>query len=1202
MTGVAVHNRSIDPALFGALEQYLPALKARYGLSGLTVVFQDGKYYLNADGNLIEIAFVNGDVIILDAINDLETSLRELLEANGVPLLDRTFGENAEGSLGVMEAAALGLLSLAISGNGGQLNAGKSARGLPSEGTPIVEGITSDPVRNTVVLDYNKLLDPSHRPTAEDFRVRVGGEQVEIAGIQVEEDKVILELARDIQTGDSIVVEYADQGDDYDNAIQSADGDRAFGFISGVVIDGYISGAQIYVDTNQNGIPDPDELLEGLVTDAQGRFVLDASLNPENAPLLFVGGTNTDTGLTNNTILTAAIGASTYTPLTTLIQTMVRDGLAEDVEAANSLVVKALGLSPEIDLQNFDPLLALKNPATAADAVAVHKFNTAAIELIEALGAGTSSNATAAKSAIAKALVSGASSETPLELDSAFAATIIDTVFKTGNNAVLKTNVGVVVDAIQAADSLDDIRSAQKGLAVTVTSNDKTNDNTPIIEGKAPTGTTVFVEIAGATYKAVVSNSGHWSVDTGSDSPISGVLDLADNAKTNFSITVKDAAGNESSKFFYELTIDTLAPTARLLSVFDNTGSITGALSSGDTTDDRSVLLSGTNEAGSTVEVFDGTTSLGQATVTGTGWSFAATVINGTTHQFNVKETDAAGNVSAATSNFTVIGDTIAPSVFAIDATLEVDNIVNAAEDDTVSVTGTSTGVEQGQTVSVRLSDGSNHVDVTATVGADGTWTAADADISNLTNGAITVTADVSDAAGNAATQTTKTITLDNVAPAAPALALTEDTNITTDGITSDATVDVTGFETNTTWEYSINGGTGWTAGTGTSFEVPEGTHADGDIKVRQTDVAGNVSIIGTLSGALTVDTTVPAAPTLTVIVDVDNASFDAGFSVDEGSEVDVTVEGTTLDSAGLAVKFDKTTASGLDTYVAKEAAFDGSETITVDATITDVAGNTSSAATQLTLQNIDTTAPTIASDVVVVATTSADGTLKNSDIKQSDKIILTVELGEAANDLRNVPTESDSTIIEIDNTAVTADWSKVGNSLQLTYTVDKGVNGAITVNETALKTLLTDVAMTDAAGNDLTVPSFKVTDPVIEVDADDVFFEGLIIANGGTEVDAQFINGSTTAGDSTSGDDTAKIVLDVTDASAGDTAELYVDGVMVFSDALDTTEISGGTITTGELTFVDDTNQDVALEIKVQNASNTYIQDSGDVTWEYQW
>ena len=98
-----------------------------------------------------------------------------------------------------------------------------------------------------------------------------------------------------------------------------------------------------------------------------------------------------------------------------------------------------------------------------------------------------------------------------------------------------------------------------------------------------------------------------------------------------------------------------------LSAVTDDAGSVTGVLTSGATTDDTSLVLSGTNEAGSTVEVFNGATSLGQATVSGTSWSYTATVEDGTTYQFNVKETDAAGNISDATSNFTVTGDTTAP-------------------------------------------------------------------------------------------------------------------------------------------------------------------------------------------------------------------------------------------------------------------------------------------------------------------------------------------------------------------------------------------------------------------------------------------------------------------------------------------------------------------------------------------------------------
>jgi len=128
------------------------------------------------------------------------------------------------------------------------------------------------------------------------------------------------------------------------------------------------------------------------------------------------------------------------------------------------------------------------------------------------------------------------------------------------------------------------------------------------------------------------------------------------------------------------------------------------------------------------------------------------------------------------------------------------------------------------------------------------------------------------------------------------------------------------------------------------------------------------------------------------------------------------------------------------------------------------------------------------------------------------------------------------------------------------------------------------------------------VTDPTNVINADDVFFEGLIVIDDATSIDSSFVESSTPGGTDESGDNTAKLVLDVSDGSDGDTVELYVDNVMVFSETLSTTEIANGTITTGELTFNDTTNQDVALEIKVQNSSGTYIQDNGDVVWEYQW
>ena len=59
-------------------------------------------------------------------------------------------------------------------------------------------------------------------------------------------------------------------------------------------------------------------------------------------------------------------------------------------------------------------------------------------------------------------------------------------------------------------------------------------------------------------------------------------------------------------------------------------------------------------------------------------------------------------------------------------------------------VSGTTSGVEDGQTVTVHLTDGSTTVTTTATV-AGGVWTATAADISGLTNGNLTIHRDGAD-------------------------------------------------------------------------------------------------------------------------------------------------------------------------------------------------------------------------------------------------------------------------------------------------------------------------------------------------------------------------------------------------------------------------------------------------------------------------
>ena len=137
---------------------------------------------------------------------------------------------------------------------------------------------------------------------------------------------------------------------------------------------------------------------------------------------------------------------------------------------------------------------------------------------------------------------------------------------------------------------------------------------------------------------------------------------LSDGTYSDCTITVTNSSANSITLSISSFVIDTTV-TASWSAATDDVGTVTGALTSGDTTDDTALVLSGTNESGSSVKVYNGSTELGSATVSGTSWSYSATVANGTTYQFNVKETDLAGNTSNATTNFAVTGDTTAPTV-----------------------------------------------------------------------------------------------------------------------------------------------------------------------------------------------------------------------------------------------------------------------------------------------------------------------------------------------------------------------------------------------------------------------------------------------------------------------------------------------------------------------------------------------------------
>ena len=203
------------------------------------------------------------------------------------------------------------------------------------------------------------------------------------------------------------------------------------------------------------------------------------------------------------------------------------------------------------------------------------------------------------------------------------------------------------------------------------------------------------------------------------------------------------------------------------------------------------------------------------------------------------------------------------------------------------AINGTTDGVENGQTVTVTIVNGSGvTVETFTTTVANNGWSVnvSPTNARALSDGNYTVTADVSNALGTATARASQNVTVDQTPPAPPGAALTTDSGSSnSDHITNVGALSLAGIESGATVEYSINGGTTWT----TSFTPVEGLNT---VLVRQTDAAGNVSGVSALS--FTLGTTPPG-------VTFDTVSFtDTGVQGDHITDNgQVTLSGTVSDN-----------------------------------------------------------------------------------------------------------------------------------------------------------------------------------------------------------------------------------------------------------------------------------------------------------------
>ena len=539
-----------------------------------------------------------------------------------------------------------------------------------------------------------------------------------------------------------------------------------------------------------------------------------------------------------------------------------------------------------------------------------------------------------------------------------------------GNLSAVSAPWSVVIDlTAPTVPTLDNVNDdVPGGVLGNLTSGQVTNDSTPTISGTGLAGSTIHIMNNGTQIgTTTVDGSGNWS--------FTPTTPLGDGSYS-LRAYATDAAGNASANSsVFAFTVDTAAPGVPVVtSVVDDVGPVTGTLTSGNSTNDARPTFSGTGEVGSTVHVLVDGNEIGTAVVNAQGnWSFTpgSDLAEGP-HAITFNATDAAGNTGATTAPFNLTVDTGVPLAPVISTA--GDNVGSiqtplssgqSTDDTTPTLNGTATAnatvtvYENGQPVGTVQADGA------------GAWSFTPS--APLGNGSHTWTATVTDAAGNVSpTSPGFTLIVDTAAPNAPVISQAiDDVGSITGPLTSGLTTDDTQpqlvgtsepFATVKIYEGTTLVGTGTADGSG-SWSIlltPPLTAGPHSFTAQATDAAGNTSVSST-SFSLTVDTTPPALPVLTSILDdVGNAATpvaNGGFTNDAQPTLSGTAEaGATVKIFDNGVQIGSVTATGgAWSFTPSPALSNGAHTLTF--TATDAVGN-ASAPTAGYVINVDTLPP----------------------------------------------------------------------------------------------------------------------------------------------------------------------------------------------------------------------------------------------------
>ncbi|EMN5247438.1 Ig-like domain-containing protein [Enterobacter roggenkampii] len=483
------------------------------------------------------------------------------------------------------------------------------------------------------------------------------------------------------------------------------------------------------------------------------------------------------------------------------------------------------------------------------------------------------------------------------------------------------------------------------------------------ISGKvvnAEAGNTVTVTIGGNRYTATVQNDLTWSVDV----PES-VLTALGNGDLTVTASVTNGVGNSGSAE-RDITIDANLPGLRVDTVAGD--DVINSIEHG-----QNLIVTGSS---------DGLTAGTTLTVTVNGKTYPATVLADGTWRAAIPAADV-GDLAAGTVTVTVAGQSTAGNPVSIshDVTVDLatvaisidaiasDDVINAAEKGAdLVLSGATSNVEENQTVTITFGGKS----YTATVGADGKWTATvpAADLAGLKDGDASVQVSVTNVNGNSAsagreysadatapTVTINTLATDDILNAAEAKSDLTVSGTSTAEAGQTVTVSLNGKDYTTT----VSADGSWTLNV-TAADLAGLTDGSVTVTASVSDKAGNPASV---DHNLTVDVTVPAVTINTIagddvinVAEHSQAHVISGTATGAaaGDKVTVTIGGqtytTVLDAAGnWSVGVPASVISGLS---------DG--TVTVTASVTDAAGNTGTGSHDVT---VDTGLPSVAFNAI---------------------------------------------------------------------------------------------------------------------------------------------------------------------------------------------------------------------------------------------